>query len=90
MHALLAALPAEATLLDDEHDGSTNDTTRVHVLPFNRATYGRFIPALNAIVAFAHERGFEKVLFQSVEVRIDAEDVRRMIELWDPGQSYRV
>ncbi|KAF8610494.1 hypothetical protein BDV93DRAFT_540261 [Ceratobasidium sp. AG-I] len=83
IHSLLVALPTEATLLDDSHDGTINNTTRVYVLPFSSATYGRFIPALNAIVAFAHERGFEKVLFQSVEVRVGTEDVRRMVELWD-------
>ena len=86
IYTLLAALPAEAILLDDSHDGSIDSTTCVHVLPFSRTTYGRFIPALNAIVAFAHERGFEKVLFQSVEVRVAVEEVRRIVEIWDPGE----
>ncbi|CAE6476673.1 unnamed protein product [Rhizoctonia solani] len=62
-------------------DDEVTNSTRVHVLPFTRATYGRFIPALNAIVAFAHERGFENVLFQSVEVNVEPEKVKKMVDL---------
>ncbi|CAE6522416.1 unnamed protein product, partial [Rhizoctonia solani] len=74
---IIAILPQGVALVD----GEVNDSARVYVLPFTRATYGRFIPALNAIVAFAHERGFESVLFQSVEVNVESEKVNKMVDL---------
>lgn len=80
-------LPEGTGLLDDEHENS-EAPARVNVLPFTRATYGRFIPALNAIIAFAHVKGFEHVLFQSVEVKIDPDSVKKMTELCHAGKFY--
>ncbi|CAE6400616.1 unnamed protein product [Rhizoctonia solani] len=74
---LLTVLPQDTVLVDDE----INNPAKVYVLPFTRATYGRFVPALNAIVAFAHNKGFEGVLFQSVEVNVEPEDVEKMVHL---------
>ncbi|KAG8698167.1 hypothetical protein FRC08_006093 [Ceratobasidium sp. 394] len=83
LRALLAGLPENTLLYDDEHaDGNFKGVTRrVHVFPFTSVTYGRFIPALNAIVAFAHTLEFKLVLFQSVEVHVGPEHVKRMANL---------
>ncbi|KAG8743714.1 hypothetical protein FRC10_011587 [Ceratobasidium sp. 414] len=82
LYALLAGLP-ENPLLHNDEQVNEKVVTRVHVLPFTSATYGRFIPALNAIVAFAHTLEFKLVLFQSVEVRVGPEQVKRMADLCD-------
>lgn len=78
---LLSVLPQDTILIDDK----VTNLTRVHVLPFTRATYGRFIPALNTIVAFAHDKAFEGVLFQSVEVDVEPEKVKKMVDLCTEG-----
>ncbi|KDN49394.1 hypothetical protein RSAG8_02096, partial [Rhizoctonia solani AG-8 WAC10335] len=49
LERLLSVLPQGTVLVDDE----VTNSAKVYVLPFTRATYGRFIPAMNAIVAFA-------------------------------------
>ncbi|CAE6433242.1 unnamed protein product [Rhizoctonia solani] len=77
LDSLFSVLPQDAVLVD----GEETDSARVYVIPFTRATYGRFIPALNAIVAFAHNRGFGGVLFQSVEVNVEPEKVKKMVDL---------
>ncbi|CAE6425473.1 unnamed protein product [Rhizoctonia solani] len=77
LEGLLTILPQDTVLVDDE----INNPAKVYVLPFTRATYGRFIPALNAIVAFAHDEGFEGVLFQSVEANVEPEKVEKMVHL---------
>ncbi|KAG8764068.1 hypothetical protein FRC12_008296 [Ceratobasidium sp. 428] len=82
LYELLAGLPANTVLHNDEHV-EVKTATGVHILPFTSATYGRFIPALNAIVAFAHAREFKFVLFQSVEVRVLPEQVKQMADLCD-------
>ncbi|CAE6348809.1 unnamed protein product [Rhizoctonia solani] len=74
---LVSVLPRDTVLVD----GEVTNTAKVYILPFTKATYGRFIPALNAIVAFAHDKRFEGVLFQSVEVKIDPENVKKMVGL---------
>ncbi|KAF8759011.1 U-box protein [Rhizoctonia solani] len=74
---LVSVLPRDTVLVD----GEVTNTAKVYILPFTKATYGRFIPALNAIVAFAHDKGFEGVLFQSVEVKIDPENAKKMVGL---------
>ncbi|KAJ1310372.1 hypothetical protein OPQ81_007110 [Rhizoctonia solani] len=77
LESLFSALPQDAVWVDGEETNSA----RVYVLPFTRVTYGRFIPALNAIVAFAHDKNFERVLFQSVEVKVGPEKVKKMVDL---------
>ncbi|KAG8715917.1 hypothetical protein FRC11_012984 [Ceratobasidium sp. 423] len=77
LDSLLSALPQDTVVVG----GEGTDSAKVYVLPFTRATYGQFIPALNAIVAFAHDRGFEGVLFQSVEVDVEPEKVKKMVDL---------
>ncbi|CAE6433536.1 unnamed protein product [Rhizoctonia solani] len=76
LEGLLSVLPQDTVLVDDE----VIKTAKVYVLPFTKATYGRFIPALNAIVAFAHGKGFEGLLFQSVEVKIEPGNVKKMVD----------
>ncbi|QRW27329.1 hypothetical protein RhiXN_01924 [Rhizoctonia solani] len=49
---LVSVLPRDTVLVD----GEVTNTAKVYILPFTKATYGRFIPALNAIVAFAHDK----------------------------------
>jgi hypothetical protein len=68
-------------------DEESTEAAKVYVLPFTKATYGRFIPALNAIVAFAHHKGFEGVLFQSVEVKIEPRNVKRMVDMCIGGNT---
>ncbi|CAE6470363.1 unnamed protein product [Rhizoctonia solani] len=77
LERLLSVLPQGTVLVDDE----VTNSAKVYVLPFTRATYGRFIPAMNAIVAFAHDKDFERVLFQSVEVKVESEKVKKMVDL---------
>ncbi|QRW14741.1 cation diffusion facilitator family transporter [Ceratobasidium sp. AG-Ba] len=76
--ALLTDLPPETIVQTEE---GAVDRALVHVLPFTSATYGRFVPALNAIVAFAHAREFRFVLFQSVEVDIGVEQANKIVGL---------
>lgn len=62
-----------------------SSTAQVHILPVS--PWGKFIPALNALVSFAANHNFKYICFQSLEVTVAPEVVRCLTAQFELGDT---
>ncbi|OAJ39892.1 hypothetical protein BDEG_23690 [Batrachochytrium dendrobatidis JEL423] len=85
------AYPQSDTLLHDALVGTFHPTAvepddkRVVLVPVVK--WGRFIPALNALLLEAVNGGFKYILYQSVEAVVSANEIHTMISWFDQGKQ---